>query len=86
MKIRDLDLSNHPVNAEHQALGLPPVERELAAGRAHPVLRVAMWSVLLLMGGCIAWLATRLAQRHDGCNSSTRCCTARPSGGRCWWA
>ena len=66
MKIRDLDYSNHPVNAEHQALGLPPIEREVTQAGRHPVLRVAMWSVLLLMGGCIAFLATRLLQRHDG--------------------
>jgi hypothetical protein len=25
MKIRDLDLSDSPINAEHRALGLPPV-------------------------------------------------------------
>jgi uncharacterized protein len=65
MKIRDLDLSPNPVNAEHEALGLPPLEREVTQAEAHPVLRVAMWSVLLLMAGCIAWLATRLAHQHD---------------------
>jgi uncharacterized protein len=66
MKIRDLDYSDNPVNAEHRALGLPPVEREVTgAGAAHPVLRIAMWSVLLLMAGVIAFLATRLAQRPD---------------------
>ncbi len=66
MKIRNLDLSDNPVNAEHAALGLPPVEKERVLAAAHPVLRVAMWSVLLLMGGVIAWLTTRLAQQHDG--------------------
>ncbi len=65
MKIRDLDLSDTPLNAEHQALGLPPVERGLAPSPLHPVLRTAMWSVLLLMVGVIAWLGTRLAQQHD---------------------
>jgi uncharacterized protein len=66
MKIRDLDYSDNPVNAEHRALGLPPVEREVTgAGAEHPVLRIAMWSVLLLMAGVIAFLATRLAQRPD---------------------
>jgi hypothetical protein len=34
MKIRDLDYSNHPVNAEHQALGLPPLEREVTGAAA----------------------------------------------------
>lgn len=32
----------------------------------HPVLRIALWSVLLLMGGCIAFLASRLLQHEDG--------------------
>ena len=27
MKIRDLDFADTPVNQEHSALGLPPVER-----------------------------------------------------------
>ncbi len=66
MKIRRLDLSDTPLNAEHRALGLPPVEQEPAIVAAHPVLRVAMWSVLLLMAGVIGWLTTRLAQQHDG--------------------
>jgi hypothetical protein len=65
MKIRDLDLSDSPINAEHRALGLPPVEKELTQATEHPVLRAAMWSVLLLMAGAIGWLATRLAQQHD---------------------
>jgi uncharacterized protein len=63
MKIRNLDLSNDPVNAEHQALGLPPVEVEVMQALAHPVLRVAMWSALLLMGGALVWFGSHLAQR-----------------------
>ena len=60
MKLRDLDYTDSPLNAEHRALGLPPVERHVANAAAHPVLRVAMWSVLLLMAGVIAWLGTQL--------------------------
>ena len=65
MKIRDLDYTDNPVNAQHEALGLPPIERDVAHPAAHPVLRVAMWSVLLLMAGVIAFLATQLLQRQD---------------------
>ena len=65
MKIRDLDYSNHPVNAEHQALGLPPVERGVTAAAEHPVLRVALWSVLLLMAGVIVYLGTQWLHRPD---------------------
>ena len=52
MKLRDLDLSDHPVNAEHQALGLPPVETHVTAATQRTaivdqrVLRVALWSVV----------------------------------------
>lgn len=66
MKIRDLDHSNHPLNAEHKALGLPPLERHTLSDANHPVLRVAMWLVLLLMGGAIAFGLSQLLQRQDG--------------------
>ncbi len=66
MKLRDLDYTDSPLNAEHRALGLPPVERDVASAAAHPVLRVAMWSVLLLMAGVIGWLGSQLLQRPDG--------------------
>jgi len=65
MKIRNVEYSDHPVNAEHQALGLPPVEREITADADHAVLRVAMWSVLLLMAGVIAYLGAQWLQRPD---------------------
>jgi uncharacterized membrane protein YfcA len=67
MKIRDLDYSNNPVNTEHQALGLPPLERDVTAAAAaeHPVLRVAMWSVLLLMGGVMVYLTSQWLHRPD---------------------
>jgi uncharacterized membrane protein YfcA len=66
MKIRNLDYSDNPVNAEHLQLGLPPLERQLGSDAAHPVLRVAMWSVLLLLTGVIVFLASQLMQRQDG--------------------
>lgn len=66
MKIRNLDYSDNPVNAEHRQLGLPPLERQLGSDAAHPVLRVAMWSVLLLLTGVIVFLGSQLVQRQDG--------------------
>ena len=65
MRIRNLDCSNHRLNAEHQALGLPPVAREVTTAAPHPVLRVAMWSVLLLMAGVIAYLGNQWLHRPD---------------------
>jgi uncharacterized membrane protein YfcA len=82
MKIRNLDLSDSPLNAEHQALGLPPVELERGPVPAHPVLRVAMWSVLLLMAGVIGWLTTQLAQRND----SWQLVSAVLHSEAFWWA
>lgn len=66
MKVRHLDDRPTPLNAEHQALGLPPVEVELAEAQRHPVLRVAMWSVLLLMLVGLTYLSLRLFHRQDG--------------------
>jgi uncharacterized protein len=68
MKIRDLDLSNNPINAEHAELGLPPVENQLTHTNtaAHPVLRVAMWSVVGLLMALTIALATRLFNQPDG--------------------
>jgi hypothetical protein len=73
MKLRDLDLSDHPINAEHQALGLPPVEAHVSAAAASAaaeldqrVLRTALWSVVLLLAGVTIWLSTLLFFRQDG--------------------
>ena len=68
MKIRDLDLSNSPVNAEHAQLGLPPLENAVthAGDAGHPVLRVAMWSVVFLLMGVTIALASRLFNQPDG--------------------
>ena len=40
MKIRDLDLSASPINLQHQAVGLPPVEDLVSHPDNHPVLRM----------------------------------------------
>lgn len=68
MKIRDLDLSNNPVNAEHAALGLPPLENAVthAGDAGHPVLRVAMWSVISLLMALTIALALRLFNQPLG--------------------
>ncbi|HEY8941292.1 MAG TPA: sulfite exporter TauE/SafE family protein, partial [Cellvibrio sp.] len=49
MKIRDLDLSDSPVNQEHEALGLPPVEQI----PLHPVIRTAVWFASLTLVGLV---------------------------------
>ena len=68
MKIRNLDLSDNPINAEHQALGLPPVEDDITHPSRHPVLRVAVWAVTFLLVAVVAFLATRL---FNGTHHST---------------
>lgn len=64
MKIRNLDLSDNPINAEHQALGLPPVEDAVTHPSRHPVMRIATWSVLFLLTGVTAYLLSRLFNGH----------------------
>ena len=60
MKIRDLDLSQSPLNAEHEALGLPPVEDYVSHPSNHPVLRAAMWAAVLILLSLLGFLAWRL--------------------------
>lgn len=66
MKIRDLDLSDSPINAEHRALGLPPVEHPLTHPADHPVLKTAQWTVLFLLTGATIYLLSRLFNQTDG--------------------
>ena len=66
MKVRDLDLSDNPVNAEHQALGLPPVENEVSHHGEHRVLRFAMWSVVFLLMAVTVALVSRLFSQPLG--------------------
>ncbi len=60
MKIRNLDLSDNPINAEHSALGLPPVEDDVSHPSDHPVLRIAVWAVAFLLIGVIVYLGSKL--------------------------
>ena len=69
MKIRDLDLSQSPLNAEHEALGLPPVEDYVTHPDNHPVLRAAMWAAVLILFSLIGVLAWRLFFGDNGGHS-----------------
>ncbi|HSC83449.1 MAG TPA: sulfite exporter TauE/SafE family protein [Pseudomonas sp.] len=69
MKIRNLDLSSSPLNAEHQALGLPPVEDYVSHPDNHPVLRAAMWAAVLILLGLLGTLAWRLFFGDNGGHS-----------------
>lgn len=60
MKIRNLDLSDNTINAEHQALGLPPVEDDVTHPSDHPVMRIAMWAVVFMLAGVMLYLGSRL--------------------------
>lgn len=66
MKIRDLDLSDNPINAEHRELGLPPVENQLTHPADHPVLKTAQWAVLFLLLGASMYLLARLFNQANG--------------------
>ena len=66
MKIRDLDYSATPVNAAHEALGLPPVEDAISHPEQHPTLRIAMWLAAAILLGLLATLAWRLFFDNEG--------------------
>lgn len=60
MKLRNLDLSNNPVNAEHTALGLPPLETDVSQQSEHPVLRIAAWIAVFMLVAALGYLMLRL--------------------------
>ncbi|WP_137818663.1 sulfite exporter TauE/SafE family protein [Pseudomonas sp. 2FG] len=60
MKIRDLDFTANPINAEHEALGLPPVEDLVSHPANHPILRAAMWLAIAILLSLLSFLAWRL--------------------------
>jgi len=64
MKIRNLDLSDNAINAEHTALGLPPVEDDVSHPSNHPVLRIAVWAVGFMLVAVVAYLASKLFNGH----------------------
>ncbi len=64
MKIRNLDLSDNVINAEHEALGLPPVEDDVSHPSNHPVLRIAVWAVVFMLIGVLGFLGARLFNGH----------------------
>jgi len=66
MKIRNLDLTDNAINAEHEALGLPPVEDEVTHPSNHPVLRAAMWAVVFMLIGVLGYLSMRLFDGTHG--------------------
>ena len=59
MKIRNLDLTQNPINAEHQELGLPPVEEPVSHPGTHPLLHAAMWFAGLVLIVLVLFLAAR---------------------------
>lgn len=56
MKIRDLDYADTPINQEHTALGLPPLERI----PLHPVIRGAVVFAIFTLLGLLALGAAQL--------------------------
>lgn len=65
MKLRDLDLQPSPINDEHQALGLPPVEDAYAHLDQHPAIRLAIWAAALMLLAASAYLLTRFLAQGD---------------------
>jgi uncharacterized membrane protein YfcA len=66
MKIRNLDLRASSLNAEHEALGLPPVEDQVVHPENHPALRFAMWLAAAILGSLLLFLAWRLFFGNNG--------------------
>lgn len=59
MKIRNLDLTQNPINEEHRQLGLPPVEEPVSHPGTHPILHAAVWFAIVVLGVLVLFLAGR---------------------------
>ena len=70
MKIRDLDLETSPVNVEHQALGLPPIEEAVSHADDHPVLKIIARLALAMLIGAVLYMATRLFHATGSVNGA----------------
>lgn len=66
MKIRDLDYSSNPINAEHEALGIPPIEESVSHPGDHPILRICAWLAGFMLLVAVTYLASRLITHTNG--------------------
>jgi uncharacterized protein len=60
MKIRRIDFEEKGLNAEHQALALPPLEYEVTHASEHPILRILSYLVVAVLIGLVLYLIHRL--------------------------
>lgn len=65
MKFRDLDTQPGPVNDEHRALGLPPVEDTYSHPDRHPAVRGAVWLAASMLTIATAYMLLRFVQGGD---------------------
>jgi len=66
MKIRNIDLTQNPINEEHQQLGLPPVEESVSHLDAHPFLRAAVWFAVVVLVLLVLFLVIRFFLAQNG--------------------
>jgi len=59
MKLRNLDLTQNPINEEHQQLGIPPIEEPVAHPGTHPLLRAAVWFAVTVLIALALFLTGR---------------------------
>ncbi len=60
MKIRDLDFSDSEVLHDHEVLGLPPLERQIAQAAIHPILKTASYLAVATLLALAVYLMTQL--------------------------
>lgn len=65
MKIRDLDLSESTLSHDHEALGLPPLERQIAEAAVHPILITASYLAIATLLGLAFFLLYKLFNGHQ---------------------
>lgn len=60
MKIRDLDFSDNAILHDHEVLGLPPLERQIAEAAIHPILKTASYLAIATLFALAVYLVAQL--------------------------
>lgn len=87
MKFRDLDLSDNAINAEHQKLGIPPLERSVEhiaqASSPDRFIRGAVWLTSSLL---LIFLAYLLIQLFSNGTSAAQSLLSEALSSRLFWS
>ena len=64
MKIREINFDESAIQHDHEALGLPPIERQVIEATIHPILVMASYLAIATILGLAIYLISQLFNGH----------------------